>query len=116
MSRWFAIPLWQRVVAGLVLGVILAFAGPAGAPYFQFIGDLFVRAIRMLVAPIVMVTIAAGITSLAAPKQLGSLGARTIGLFAATTAIAVPVGMPAASLIRPGIGAPLGTAAPHALG
>ena len=116
MSRYFAIPLWQRVVAGLVLGVILAFAWPAGAPYVQFIGDLFVRAIRMLVAPIVLVTIAAGITSLADPKQLGSLGARTIGLFAATTAIAVSVGMLVASLIHPGIGAPLGTAAPHALG
>ena len=116
MSRWFAIPLWQRVVGGLVIGVILAFAWPAGAPHFQFIGDLFVRAIRMLVAPIVLVTIAAGITSLADPKQLGSLGARTIGLFAATTAIAVSVGMLVASLIRPGEGAPLGTAAPHALG
>ena len=116
MTRWFAIPLWQRVVGGLIIGVILAFAWPSGAPHFQFIGDLFVRAIRMLVAPIVLVTIAAGITSLADPKQLGSLGARTIGLFAATTAIAVSVGMLVASLIRPGVGAPLGTAAPHALG
>ncbi|MBS0480453.1 MAG: dicarboxylate/amino acid:cation symporter [Proteobacteria bacterium] len=116
MTRYFAIPLWQRVVAGLVLGVILAFTWPAGAPHFQFVGDLFVRAIRMLVAPIVLVTITAGITSLADPKQLGSLGARTIGLFAATTAIAVSVGMLVASLIRPGVGAPLGAAAPHALG
>ncbi|THD38290.1 MAG: dicarboxylate/amino acid:cation symporter [Sphingomonas sp.] len=116
MRMGFAIPLWQRVVAGLVVGVALAFAWPTGAPYVQFIGDLFVRAIRMLVAPIVLVTIAAGITSLADPKQLGSLGARTIGLFAATTAIAVSVGMLVASLIRPGVGAPLGTAAPHALG
>ena len=116
MSRWFAVPLWQRVVAGLILGIVLAFAWPAGAPYVQFIGDLFVRAIRMLVAPIVLVTIAAGITNLADPRQLGSLGARTIGLFAATTAIAVSVGMLVASLIRPGEGAPLGTAVAHDLG
>ena len=81
-----------------------------------FIGDLFVRAIRMLVAPIVLVTIAAGITSLADPKRLGSLGGRTIALFAATTAIAVSVGMLVGALLRPGAGAPLGTAAPHALG
>jgi Na+/H+-dicarboxylate symporter len=108
--------LWQRVVGALILGVIFALVWPAGAPYVQFIGDLFVRAIRMLVAPIVLVTIAAGITSLADPKKLGSLGARTIGLFAATTAIAVSVGMLVATVIRPGAGAPLGTAAPHALG
>jgi Na+/H+-dicarboxylate symporter len=116
MRFWFAIPLWQRVVGALILGVIFALLWPAGAPYVQFIGDLFVRAIRMLVAPIVLVTIAAGITSLADPKKLGSLGARTIGLFAATTAIAVSVGMLVATVIRPGAGAPLGTAAPHALG
>jgi Na+/H+-dicarboxylate symporter len=116
MRSWFAIPLWQRVVGALILGVLFALVWPAGAPYVQFLGDLFVRAIRMLVAPIVLVTIAAGITSLADPKKLGSLGARTIGLFAATTAIAVSVGMLVASVIRPGAGAPLGTAAPHALG
>lgn len=116
LRRWCAIPLWQRVVGALILGVIFALVWPAGAPYVQFLGDLFVRAIRMLVAPIVLVTIAAGITSLADPKKLGSLGARTIGLFAATTAIAVSVGMLVASVIRPGAGAPLGTAAPHALG
>jgi Na+/H+-dicarboxylate symporter len=116
LRRWFAIPLWQRVVGALVLGVVFALVWPAGASYVQFLGDLFVRAIRMLVAPIVLVTIAAGITSLADPKKLGSLGARTIGLFAATTAIAVSVGMLVATIIRPGAGAPLGTAAPHALG
>jgi len=116
LRRWFAIPLWQRVVGALVLGVIFALVWPTGAPYVQLLGDLFVRAIRMLVAPIVLVTIAAGITSLADPKKLGSLGARTIGLFAATTAIAVSVGMLVATIIRPGAGAPLGTAAPHALG
>jgi Na+/H+-dicarboxylate symporter len=116
MRFWFAIPLWQRVVGALILGVIFALVWPSGAPYVQFLGDLFVRAIRMLVAPIVLVTIAAGITSLADPKKLGSLGARTIGLFAATTAIAVSVGMLVATVIRPGAGAPLGTAAPHALG
>jgi Na+/H+-dicarboxylate symporter len=116
MRFWFAIPLWQRVVGALILGVVFALVWPTGAPYVQFIGDLFVRAIRMLVAPIVLVTIAAGITSLADPKKLGSLGARTIGLFAATTAIAVSVGMLVATVIRPGAGAPLGTAAPHALG
>jgi Na+/H+-dicarboxylate symporter len=116
LRLWFGIPLWQRVLGALVLGVAFALIWPAGAPYLQFLGDLFVRAIRMLVAPIVLVTIAAGITSLADPKQLGGLGARTIGLFAATTAVAVSVGMLVASVIRPGIGAPLGTAAPHALG
>ncbi|HZF42290.1 MAG TPA: dicarboxylate/amino acid:cation symporter [Sphingomonadaceae bacterium] len=113
LGHWFAIPLWKRVLGALVLGLLFALIWPAGTPYVQFMGDLFVRAIRMLVAPIVLVTIASGITALADPKRLGSLGGRTIGLFACTTVIAVSVGMAVATLVRPGVGAALGTAAPH---
>ena len=116
LRGWFAIPLWKRVLGALALGLLLAVAWPQAAPYVAFLGDLFVRAIRMLVAPIVLVTIAAGITSLGDPKRIGGIGGRTIGLFAFTTAIAVSVGMAVATLIRPGEGTPLGTAAPHPLG
>jgi Na+/H+-dicarboxylate symporter len=116
LGGWFAIPLWKRVLGALALGLLFAIVWPEATPAVAFLGDLFVRAIRMLVAPIVLVTIAAGITALGDPKRIGGLGGRTIGLFALTTAIAVSVGMAVATLIRPGIGAPLGTAAPHALG
>jgi len=116
LKTWLLIPLWKRVLGGLILGLVFALIWPSGAPAVAFVGDLFVRAIRMLVAPIVLVTIAAGITSLGDPRRLGGIGIRTIAMFAFTTAIAVSVGMAIAGLIRPGVGAPLGTAAPHALG
>jgi Na+/H+-dicarboxylate symporter len=116
LRGWFAIPLWKRVLGALVLGVLLGAFWPEAAPAVQFLGDLFVRAIRMLVVPIVLVTIAAGITQLGDPKRIGGLGGRTIGLFALTTAIAVSVGMAVATLIRPGEGAPIGTATAKPLG
>lgn len=116
VRAWFATPLWKRVLGALALGLLFALIWPEATPAVAFLGDLFVRAIRMLVAPIVLVTIASGITTLADPKRLGSLGGRTVGLFAFTTAVAVSVGMMVATLVRPGEGAPLGTAAPHALG
>jgi Na+/H+-dicarboxylate symporter len=116
LRAWIAIPLWKRVLGALALGLLFAAVWPQGTPYVQFMGDLFVRAIRMLVVPIVLVTIAAGITALGDPKRIGGIGGRTIALFAFTTAIAVSVGMAVATLIRPGEAAPLGTAAPHAIG
>ncbi|HEY5710384.1 MAG TPA: dicarboxylate/amino acid:cation symporter [Allosphingosinicella sp.] len=116
LRGWFAIALWKRVLAALALGLLLGAFWPEAAPYVQFLGDLFVRAIRMLVVPIVLVTIAAGITTLGDPKRIGGIGGKAIALFAFTTAIAVSVGMIVASIIRPGLGAPLGTAAPHAIG
>jgi Na+/H+-dicarboxylate symporter len=116
LRGWFAIPLWQRVLGALVLGLIFALVWPEATPAVQFMGDLFVRAIRMLVVPIVLVTIAAGITALGDPKRIGGLGGRTVGLFAFTTAVAVSVGMAVATLVRPGVGAPIGTAVAKPLG
>ena len=116
LARWTGIPLWKRVLVALLLGVVFALVWPAATPRVEIMGDLFVRAIRMLVAPIVLITIAAGITALADPRRLGSVGGRTVGLFAVTTAIAVGVGMLVATLLQPGVGAALGTAEPHPLG
>ncbi|HWK35172.1 dicarboxylate/amino acid:cation symporter [Sphingomonas sp.] len=116
MRAWFAIALWKRVLGGLALGLLFALIWPSATPSVAFIGELFVRAIRMLVAPIVLVTIASGITTLADPKRLGTLGGRTVGLFALTTFVGVSVGMLVATIIQPGVGAPLGTATAHALG
>jgi Na+/H+-dicarboxylate symporter len=114
--RWFAIPLWRRVVGGLVVGVLLGLFWPAAAPWIAFVGEVFVRLIRMLVVPIVFVSIASGVTALADPRRLGSVGGRTVMLFAATTACAVSIGMALGLLIGPGTGAALGGAVPHALG
>lgn len=114
--RWFAIPLWQRVVGGLIIGVLIGLFAPAVAPKIAIFGDLFVRAIRMLVVPIVLITIAAGITALGDVRKLGSVGGRTVLFFALTTLIAVSVGMAAGLILRPGEGAALAGVAPHVLG
>src|SRR3546814_18086842 len=114
MRGWFAIPLWKRVLGGLFLGLLLAIVWPQAAPNVAVFGDLFVRAIRMLVAPIVLVTIAAGITSLADPKRLGPLGGRTVGLFTLPTAIAASESMLVEVVCHPADGVPRGQAAPQA--
>lgn len=116
LRGWFAVPLWQRVVGAMVIGVLLGLAWPAATSAIAFIGELFVRLIRMLVVPIVFISIASGVTALADPRKLGSVGARTVGLFAATTFCAVSIGMIVGLLLEPGQGAALGNVAPHALG
>jgi Na+/H+-dicarboxylate symporter len=116
LRDWFAIPLWQRVLGAMVIGVLLGLFWPAAASAIAVIGELFVRLIRMLVVPIVFISIASGVTALADPRKLGSVGARTIGLFAFTTFCAVSIGIAVGLVIEPGAGAALGNAVPHALG
>jgi Na+/H+-dicarboxylate symporter len=116
LRGWFAVPLWQRVLGAMVVGVLLGLLWPAATGVIAFIGELFVRVIRMLVVPIVFISIASGVTALADPRKLGSVGARTVGMFAATTFCAVSIGMIVGLLLEPGQGAALGNAVPHALG
>lgn len=115
-GRWFGIPLWKRVVAGLVLGVALGAFWPEGAAAIRVVGELFIRLIRMLVVPVVLITIAAGIAALGDPRRLGPIGGRTVGLFALTTLIAVSIGMALGLIVRPGEGIALAGVAPHVLG
>lgn len=115
-SRWFAIPLWQRILGALLLGVVAGLAWGDGAGQIKWIGDLFVRLIRMLVTPLVFLTIASGVASLADPKRLGSIGIKTLLMYVFTTALAVTVGLAAATFFAPGAGASFAGVAPNAVG
>lgn len=116
LSRWTGIALWKRVLLGLIAGVAIGLLAPHAVPYLGWVGTIFVRMIRMLVAPLVLVTIAAGVAALGDARRLGTLGGRAIALFALTAASAVCVGMTTGILIGPGIGADLSGAVAQDIG
>ncbi|WP_237452239.1 dicarboxylate/amino acid:cation symporter [Qipengyuania algicida] len=115
-TKWQRWPLWRRVLVGLVGGVLMGVLWPNATPWIAFAGDLFVRLIRMLVVPVVFVSIVSGVTALADPRSLGAVGGRTLLIFAATTACAVAIGMALGLTIHPGAGAAIGSAQAHVLG
>lgn len=102
--------LWARVILGLVLGagagLALRGAGLEGVAveWIRPVGDAFVRLIRMLVVPLIFTTLVAGMIAMGDPKKLGSLGLTAIGLYLATTWVAVALGLVFAVLIGPGAG------------
>ncbi|MDB5455413.1 MAG: dicarboxylate/amino acid:cation symporter [Caulobacter sp.] len=112
---WFEIKLWKRILVALALGVVVGLAWGEGATKLHWMGELFIRLIRMMVVPLVFVTIASGVAALGDIKRLGSLGLRTIGLFAALSATAVCVGLAVGSVIQPGVGANMAGAAPQVI-
>ncbi|WP_343519374.1 dicarboxylate/amino acid:cation symporter [Sphingomonas sp.] len=116
LGWWFGIALWKRILGALVLGAVAGLAWGEGATSIGWIGELFVRLIRMLVVPLVFLTIAAGVAALADPKRLGSIGVKTLAMYVFTTALAVTTGLGVATLIGPGIGATFADAVPRAMG
>ncbi|HMO74921.1 MAG TPA: dicarboxylate/amino acid:cation symporter [Sphingopyxis sp.] len=115
LGLWFGIALWKRILGALVLGAAVGYAWGEGATAIGWIGELFVRLIRMLVVPLIFLTIASGVAALADPKRLGSIGVKTLGMYVFTTALAVTTGLIVATLIAPGAGASFADAVPRAV-
>lgn len=109
---WNGMKLWQRIFIGLLLGVAVGLAWGEGVGEIKWIGDLFVRLIRMLVAPLIFVTIASGVVALGDPKRLGAIGLKTFAFYTANLALAAMLGLAIATLVSPGVGAALGSAVP----
>ncbi|MBB3140510.1 dicarboxylate/amino acid:cation symporter [Halomonas organivorans] len=103
-SRWRRIPLWQKILAGLVLGVLAGALLGEDASLFKPLGDIFINAIKMLIVPLVFSTLVVGITAMRDPQKMGRIGARTIALYLVTTAFAIAIGLLASWLFQPGVG------------
>lgn len=114
-QKWFATPLWKRIVLALILGVIVGAIWGEGAQSIRWIGDLFIRLIQMVVVPLIFITIVAGIVAMGDPQKLGSLGIKTLAIYMGTTLIAIIIGLTLAAIIQPGIGVDLSGATPGTL-
>lgn len=110
---WFDVPLWKRIMPAFALGVAVGLIYGEDATHLQWIGDIFVRLARMLVAPLIFFTITAGVLGMGDPKRLGSLGIRAILLFAGTAFAAATIGMTLGLILEPGVGVSLLGAKPQ---
>jgi|TARA_R110002124_G_scaffold37878_9_gene120632 Na+/H+-dicarboxylate symporter len=114
--RWFATALWKRILLGLVLGVVAGLVLQERAVEIKWLGDAFIRLIRMLVIPLVFVTIVAGVAAMAEPRRLGAIGIRTIGLYFGLMLIASALGLLIGTVLQPGDGVDLSSAVPIVAG
>ena len=115
-------PLYVKIFialfAGIAFGYVLNFMGGVEneiingyvLPFFQFIGDLFIKLIKMIVVPLVFFCIIDAALSLGDIKKLRSIGVKTIIWFLATGGISATIGLILANIIKPGRGLQLVTA------
>ncbi|MDO6641093.1 dicarboxylate/amino acid:cation symporter [Shewanella sp. 5_MG-2023] len=87
------IPFWQKVLAGFALGILAGVALGESAVILKPLGDLFIRAIKMLVAPLVFCAIVVSITSLGSQANLKRLSFKTLGMFMFTGTMASFIGL-----------------------
>ena len=97
-------PLWQQILIGLGLGVLTGVLFKADALVLAPIGTLFLNAIKMLIVPLVFVSLVAGITAMSDSAKLGRISVKTIAIYLITTAFAVSIGLLFGALFTPGEG------------
>lgn len=98
------IALLLAIVAGLTLPDRIA--GLKTAACLDFLGDLFLRALQMLVVPLIVLAVVSALSKMGEEKAFGRLGLKTLFFYASTTLLAVLIGLFCANTLRPGKVAP----------
>ncbi len=70
----------------------------------KIVGDMFIRLLKAIIIPLIMASMVAGIVSIGDVRKLGRIGLKTFLYYAATTTLAVIVGLALVNIIRPGVG------------
>src|ERR1700723_2824735 len=96
--------LYLQVLAGVIIGAALGHFWPALAVQMQPFGDAFIKLVRMIIAPIVFVTVVVGIAKLADAKEVGRIGIKAIVYFEVMTTFAMFIGLIVAHVLQPGSG------------
>ncbi|MEW6643718.1 MAG: C4-dicarboxylate transporter DctA [Pseudomonadota bacterium] len=96
--------LWVQVMVAMALGIVLGVWRPDLATQMQPFGDAFIKAIRMLIAPIIFCTVVNGIAHMADMAKVGRVAIKAIVYFEVVTTFALIIGLVAVNLWQPGAG------------
>jgi proton glutamate symport protein len=104
----FQLTLTQQIFVGLALGIVLGWVisvtDPSWADVVRPFGQIFIRMIKMVIAPLIFATLVAGIAGAGHATAVGRIGLRSIVYFEVVTTIALVIGLVAVNWFEPGAG------------
>ena len=103
-KRPFYSHLYVQVLIAIALGVLLGHFYPALGEQMKPLGDGFIKLIKMIIAPIIFLTVVHGIASMSNLKAVGSVGIKALVYFEIVTTFALIIGLLVANIARPGEG------------
>jgi Na+/H+-dicarboxylate symporter len=93
---------WQILIA-LILAVMAGYFFPSVVKYVAWMGEMFLKALKMIVIPLIFSSIVAGVTKMGGGKSFGRLGLKTAIYYLSTSTIAIFTGLFLVNLIKPGV-------------
>lgn len=96
--------MYVQVLLGVVFGVLLGYFLPNIAVQFKPLSDVFIKLIKMLIAPIIFLTLVSGIAAMHDMRRIGKLAGGSLVFFMIITSFALIIGLAAADYVQPGVG------------
>ncbi|WP_114972186.1 dicarboxylate/amino acid:cation symporter [Rhodoferax ferrireducens] len=111
LTTWIVMAMVAGIAVGYLCHALVPDAAAAKeiAGYFSIFTDIFLRLIKMIIAPLVFGTLVAGLASMGDAKAVGRIGAKAMGWFIGASLCSLLIGLTMANLLRPGdsVGVPL---------
>ncbi|MGK2863557.1 MAG: dicarboxylate/amino acid:cation symporter [Chitinophagaceae bacterium] len=98
---------WQ-ILAGLVIGILFGYFFPEKIRWIEWMGNVFLRGLKMIIVPLLLTSIMSGIINIGNPASLGKIGLKTMTYYLASSLAAIITGLLVVNIIQPGTGADLG--------
>ncbi len=93
---------WQILIAIFVAG-LAGYFFPQALSIYEFIGKLFINALKMIIVPLVVSSIIIGVAGLGSGEHIGRLGLKTVTFYVITTTAAILVGLVLVNMVQPGL-------------
>lgn len=104
LSLWTGLKLWQKVLIGMILGVIAGHMYGEDMMMFKPVGTVFINLIKMVVIPLIFFSILNGVASVSDANTFGRIGLKALIAYTSTTVFAVIIGLTFANIFEPGVG------------
>ncbi|MFC3173771.1 C4-dicarboxylate transporter DctA [Novosphingobium bradum] len=101
--HWYG-HLYVQVLAAIVAGVLIGQFAPAAGEALKPLGDAFIKLVKLVIAPVIFLTIATGIAGMRDLAAVGRVAAKAMAYFLTLSTLALVVGLVVANLVRPGAG------------
>ncbi|NIP27493.1 MAG: cation:dicarboxylase symporter family transporter [Phycisphaerae bacterium] len=108
---YLKVKIHTQILIAIVLGAMVGLALGEKAEHLKIVGDMFIKLLKMIIIPLILASMVAGIISLGDARRLGRIGLKTFVYYMATTLLAVTVGLLLVNLIKPGVGVDMGAEA-----
>ncbi|MEN7468151.1 cation:dicarboxylate symporter family transporter, partial [Providencia stuartii] len=96
--------LYVQVIVAILFGIALGHFFPDIGESLKPLGDAFIKIVKMIIAPVIFLTVVTGIAGMSNMKAVGSVAGKAMLYFITFSTIALIIGLIVANIIRPGAG------------